>query len=366
MEKIRTLIQMRNSGPIWFVFILLGFNFGLLQAKEKQYTRYVLTLEGKLNVREKPIDGKVIFQLERGESVTVKENSQSIEWQEVIARSGSKGFVSSEFLSKMKPEDLENAKLFGSLSFDTEGSRFRSLAIRIQGQWFSANDHLVEAYFLEKKMLQEKEKAFAYERTDIAGEFSPETKEITGCQEVGVIKGSLTAFKKINTLRNSVFAIFGSKIGDKVRSDLYNPSEKISRLLDISTKSIFKKKHLRQPELEFLKRGDFYTVKTPAKDYLFIRYAIKVESKEKSYYVAIYEFNNEELGKRIFEKFDVLMSEQAIYGGQYYFLDAFDLYENGVPILIFHHNGYDGYINEFARIKNNHLESMFLTGGDAC
>lgn len=89
--------------------------------------------------------------------------------------------------------------------------------------------------------------------------------------------------------------------------------------MDISTKSIFKKKHLRQPELEFLKRGDFYTVKTPAKDYLFIRYAIKVESKEKSYYVAIYEFNNEELGKRIFEKFDVLMSEQAIYGGQYYF-----------------------------------------------
>ncbi|EMJ82031.1 hypothetical protein LEP1GSC016_2712 [Leptospira borgpetersenii serovar Hardjo-bovis str. Sponselee] len=82
--------------------------------------------------------------------------------------------------------------------------------------------------------------------------------------------------------------------------------------------------------------------------------------------MAIYEFNNGELGKRIFEKFDVLMGEQAIYGGQYYFLDAFDLYENGVPILIFHHNGYDGYINEFARIKNNHLESMFLTGGDAC
>ncbi|EMY15808.1 hypothetical protein LEP1GSC043_0067 [Leptospira weilii str. Ecochallenge] len=136
--------------------------------------------------------------------------------------------------------------------------------------------------------------------------------------------------------------------------------------MDISTKSIFKKKHLQQPELKFLNRGDFYTIKTPAKDYLFIRYAIKVGSEEKSYYVAIYEFNNEVLGKIIFEKFDILMNEQAIYGGQYYFLDAFDLDENGVPIFIFHHNGYDGYINEFARIKNSRLQSMFLTGGDAC
>lgn len=366
MEKIRTLIQMRTPGPIWFVFILLGFNSGLLQAEEKQYTRYVLTLEGKLNVREKPMDGKVIFQLERGESVTVKEDSQLMEWQEVIAKSGSKGFVSSEFLSKTKPEDLENAKLFGSVSSNTEGSWFRSLAIRIQGQWLSANDHLVEAHFLEKRILQTKEKAFAYERTDIAGEFSPEAKEAIGCQEVRVVKGSLAAFKKINTLRNSVFAIFGSKIGDKVRSDLYNPSEKISQLLDISTKSIFKKKHLQQSELKFLRRGDFYTIKTPTNDFLFIRYAIKIGSEEKSYYVAIREFKNGELGKIIFEKFDILIGEQTIYGGQYYFLDAFDLDENGVPILIFHHNGYDGYVNEFTRIKNNRLQSMFLTGGDAC
>ncbi|WP_061223997.1 SH3 domain-containing protein [Leptospira weilii] len=366
MEKIRTLIQIRKLGSIWFVFILLCFNFGLLQAEEEQDTRYVLTLEGKLNVREKPIDGKVIFQLERGESVIAKENSQLVGWQEVIAKSGSKGFVSSEFLSKTKPEDLEDVKLFGSISSNTEGSWFRSLAIRIQNQWFSANDYLAEAYYLEKKMLQTKEKAFAYERTDIAGEFSPETIEVTGCQEVRVVKGSLAAFKKINTLRNSVFAIFGSKIGDKVRSDLYNPSEKISQLLDISTKSIFKKKHLQQPELKFLNRGDFYTIKTPTKDYLFIRYAIKVGSEEKSYYVAIYEFNNEVLGKIIFEKFDILMNEQTIYGGQYYFLGAFDLDENGVPIFIFHHNGYDGYINEFARIKNSRLQSMFLTGGDAC
>ncbi|MGQ2870369.1 SH3 domain-containing protein, partial [Leptospira santarosai] len=203
----------------------------------------------------------------------------------------------------------------------------------------------------------------AYERADLAGEFSPETIEIAGCQEVGIIKGSLFAFKKINTLRNSVFAIFGSKIGDKVRSELYNPSERISQLLNTSAKSVFKRKHLQGSELKFLKRGDLYRIKTPTKSYLLIRDAIEIESEEKSYYVAIYEFNDGELGKVIFEKFDVLMDKQTIYGGRYHFLDAFDLDESGVPILIFRH---DGDVKEFARIKNNRLQSMFLTGGNSC
>ncbi|EMO13769.1 SH3 domain protein [Leptospira santarosai str. CBC523] len=361
IRGILIFVRIQNFGPIWFVLVFFGFNLGFLRAEEKEYTRYVLTSEETLNVREKPMDGKVIFRLERGESVTVKENSQL--WKEVVAKSGSKGFVSSEFLSKTKPEDLENAKLFGSISSDTEGSRFRSLATWIQGQWFSASDHFAEAYFLEKKMLQTKEKAFAYERADLAGEFSPETIEIAGCQEVGIVKGSLFAFKKINTLRNSVFAIFGSKIGDKVRSELYNPSERISQLLNTSAKSVFKRKHLQGSELKFLKRGDLYRIKTPAKSYLLIRYAIEIESEEKSYYVAICEFNDGELGKVIFEKFDVLMDKQTIYGGRYHFLDAFDLDESGVPILIFRH---DGDVKEFARIKNNRLQSMFLTGGNSC
>ncbi|EMJ94955.1 SH3 domain-containing protein [Leptospira alstonii] len=364
MKKIPIFSRIRNFGTI--CLILLGFISGFLQAEEKQNIRYVLIWEGKLNVREKPINGKVIFQLEKGESVTVKEGTENSEWPEITAKSGAQGFVSSEFLSKTRPEDLENAKLFGSISSHTEGSWFRSLAIRIQNQWLSANDHSAETYSLEKKMIQTQGKIAAYEGTDIAGEFSPEKKEITGCQEVRVVKGSLFAFKKINTLRNSVFAIFGSKIGDKVRSDRYVPSEKISQLLDASANSIFKKKHPRQEELKFLKRGDLYTIKTPEKNYLFVRYAIRVEPEEKSYYAAIYEFNNGELGKNIFEKFDVLMNEQAVYGGKYHFLGAFDLDENGVPILILHHNGYDGYINEFAKIKNGRLQSMFLTGGDAC
>ncbi|AOP35859.1 peptide-binding protein [Leptospira tipperaryensis] len=345
---------------------LLLFLLNSLSAEEKLSPRYVLTSDGKLNVREKPKDGKILFQLDKGESVWIKEDSQFEEWQEIKTKTGAKGFAASEFLSKRKPEDLSDAKLFGSIKSGTEGSWFRSLAIRIKNQWFSASDYSAETYFLEKKKIQEKEKAIAYERTNVAGEFTPETKEITGCQEVRVLKGNFNAFRKIDTYHDSVFAIFGSKIGDQVRSDRYTPSEKISKILDASANSIFKKKHPKAAELKLLKRGDLYTIHSPGKDYIFIRYAIKTEYEEKSYYSAIYEFKDEDLGKKIFEKFDVLMNEQAVYGGQYHFIDALDLDGNGTPILILHHNGYDGYINEFAKITNGQLQTLFLSGGDAC
>lgn len=348
------------------LLILSGIVIHSLLAEEKQNIRYVIISDGKLNVREKPKDGKVIFQLEKGETVTIKEGSQYEEWQEIATSSGKKGFASAEFLGKKKPEELEDAKLFGSIASSTDGSWFRSLAIRIKNQWFAASEYSAEAYYLEKKAIQAKEKATAYEGVQIAGEFSPEKKEITGCQEVRVVKGNLNAFKKINTLQNSIYAFFGSKIGDKVRSEKYKPTEKTAQLLDSSVNAVFKKKYSKQADLKFLKRGDLYTIQSPGKNYIFIRYAIKMEVEEKAYYSAIFEFDNGELGKKIFEKFDILMNEQAMYGGQYHFMYALDLDENGTPVIILHHNGYDGFINEFARIKNGQLQTMFLTGGDAC
>ncbi|PJZ53798.1 SH3 domain-containing protein [Leptospira adleri] len=346
--------------------ILLLISSHFVFAEDKLSLRYVITSEGKLNVREKPKDGKILFQLEKGESVWVKEDTQLEEWQEIKTKTGAKGFAASEFLSKKKPEELSDAKLFGSIKSGSEGSWFRSLAIRIKNQWFSASDYSAEAYFLEKKKIQDKEKAAAYERSNVAGEFLPETKETTGCQENRVIKGNFNAFRKIDTYHDSVFAIFGSKIGDKVKADRYNPSEKVSKILDASANSIFKKKHPNKAELKFLKRGDFYTIDSPGKKYLFVRYAVKKDPEEKSYYAAIHEFNGDEPGKIIFEKFDILMNELTFYGGQYHFIDALDLDENGTPILILHHNGYDGYINEFARIISGKLQTMFLSGGDAC
>ncbi|MBM9578274.1 SH3 domain-containing protein [Leptospira sp. 201903070] len=345
---------------------LLLLSFHLLTAEDKLSIRYVLTSEGKLNVRANPKDGKILFQLDKGETVWIKEDSKFEEWQEIKTKTGAKGFAAAEYLSKRKPEDLSDAKLFGSVKSGTEGSWFRSLAIRIKNQWFSANDYSAETYFLEKKKIQEKEKATAYERANIAGEFLPETKELTGCQEVRVLKGNFNSFRKIDTFHDSVFAAFSLKIGDKVRSDLYSPSEKIAKKLDVSVNSIFKKKHPKPAELKLLKRGEFYTIHSPEKKYVFIRYAIKTEYEEKSYYAAIFEIDGEELGKKIFEKFDVLMNEQAAYGGQYHFIDALDLDENGTPILILHHNGYDGFINEFAKIINGKLQTLFLAGGDAC
>ncbi|EMO29236.1 SH3 domain protein [Leptospira interrogans serovar Bataviae str. HAI135] len=58
-----------------------------------------------MNVREKPKDGKVLFQLQKGEYVFVKENSNSDGWVEIIkneilTKLETKGFVATEFLGK--------------------------------------------------------------------------------------------------------------------------------------------------------------------------------------------------------------------------------------------------------------------------
>ncbi|EMO29235.1 hypothetical protein LEP1GSC170_1990, partial [Leptospira interrogans serovar Bataviae str. HAI135] len=96
-------------------------------------------------------------------------------------------------------------------------------------------------FLFRKKILKSKEKATVYEQTNVAGEFIPEKSDKSGCEGYDVLKGNLNSYKKINTLKYSIFGMFGSKIGDQVRSEKFIPSEKTSKVLESTENSFFKK-----------------------------------------------------------------------------------------------------------------------------
>ncbi|OCC28104.1 SH3 domain protein [Leptospira interrogans serovar Canicola] len=60
-----------------------------------------------------------------------------------------------------------------------------------------------------------------------------------------------------------------------------------------------------------MKQGNLYRIVSPKKEYVVVRYSIQIKAEEKSYHTSIYELENESLGKKIFEKFEVLHNEQA-------------------------------------------------------
>ncbi len=346
-----------------FLFFLTSFYLhGESEAKGKR--RFVLIRDGKLNVRDSPNEGKVLFQLDRGSSVTVL-GDEGEKWQKIQTKDGKQGFVATEFLAKYPPSKLKDMTVIGIVSAGKEDeSAFRSLSIRVSGKWVSSDEFPSESSYLEKILVTDSKPFSVYRHGEKTGEFHPKKRGIGGCQEYPVVNGKFHPLKELSEERISYIGYTGDGFAEKVKLEQISPSAELSKILDGLADKALKNKF--PPKKSAVQRDQMVLVKSSAHNYLFIRYSIRSEHEENAYYSALYEFSGDKPGKKIFEKSETLMSERAFYGGSFHLIDAFELPGIVDPVFLFFHNGYDGYIYEFYRIQDNLFRKMFLSGGDAC
>src|SRR6185295_6399469 len=102
---------------------------------------YVLTTSGGLNIREKPVDGKVITKLSAGDKVKILGDAPdgNYGWKKVKTSDGKTGFVSEEYLGIFSPEVISKGKLLGSVGGgqspeDNNKSIFRIFGANLGGK----------------------------------------------------------------------------------------------------------------------------------------------------------------------------------------------------------------------------------------
>ncbi len=339
----------------------------------KTNTRYVLIQSGVLNVREKPVDGKVLARLNAGDAVTIIEETEpaSYGWKKVKTSSGIIGFTSEEFIGYFPLAEIQKAKLVGVLGTGDSADNIIKGALRILGASFAGKwygfDGSGDFNYLLNYAVSSKKTFDVSQNAKKVGSFKAEVVAKYGCQEFKGIQG--TSSSKEFTSSNE--KLYLGTLGIPESKTDYAVTEKVSAELTSNLFKeavvVFKKNKVSAKELENISEKRVVQVTAAkGKSYLVGRYAIKKEHTEKHYISFVAEVLKNNGIKLIHSKFESLTEEVGNYGGSFHFMGIIDLDNSGVPAILFHHIGFDSGIYELFRITNDKIESLFLGGGDAC
>ncbi|HNF27426.1 MAG TPA: SH3 domain-containing protein, partial [Leptospiraceae bacterium] len=175
-------------------------------------TRYVVIGSGKLNVREKPVDGKILFQLNKGDKVQVRAGGEDSEWVSIVSSDGKKGFASPEFLSRIPLDQIEKAEMIGVLqnSDKKDTAVLRVIGLNLGG-WKGSSDVLPEYSYLGKKIIQDKEKISLYSESG-SGVMLLKEPVKWGCQNINGFKGTVNPqmHSVLSSEKGSVLAYYGT------------------------------------------------------------------------------------------------------------------------------------------------------------
>jgi hypothetical protein len=359
-------------------FIVLAIQSDDFPDRSQSGKVYVLINTGKLNVREKPVSGNVITGLAPGESVESIGGSEDSEWYKVKLNDGKTGYISKEFTGVFSAQEIQKGKLIGLISNysngNTDAGNFNSnlqiLGGEINGKWYGSHGQDTEFSYFMNYLVEKKMKLNVLEGTkNISVSFDPKKIGKFGCQEKKGILGNVSNLSKIKKQDERIFyfgtfGISASKIDFGISTKV---SDEISKIVEKESISIFQKNNVSKDDLkkDFKKEIATFSDKN-GKKYVVSRYAINQEFREKHYVAIVSEINKNNSISIIFQKYESLPEERGNYGGEFHFETIFDLDEDGIPEILFHHIGFDSGMNEFYRIKNNRLESIFSGGGDAC
>jgi hypothetical protein len=347
---------------------LILFAFPLLaQSNMKGKSLYVLTVSAPLNMRAKAPDGKVIQKIKKGERVKVLQVGGDVAsipygWVE-IEYAKKKGFVSAEFLSEHLPAKLENIPLIAFLRRESEANKayIQPIAFSLGRKWEGvATDQSESTYFQRISVNKKIPYQLLAQDGKSLGSGVLRAVESSGCQDIKVGKLNLPA--KFPNTETPFFAVYGSKvmavkISQKIPDELKNEIQRLAR-------ADFEKKGLGKDKLDLEWKADYNIVDTGKESFAISRVGLKSEGAEHANLIYIHEWKKNKLSKLILSEYQALTEDTMFYGGMFHFEGSFLL--DGRLILIFHDNGFDGYIKRIFEWDGNTFKLLATGGGDAC
>jgi hypothetical protein len=203
------------------ILLLLLFAAAIFSEEfPKTNTRYVLIQSGVLNVREKPVDGKIIAKLNAGDTVTVIEEADrtGYGWKKIKTSSGILGFTSDEFIGYFPVAEIQKAKLVGVIGTGDSAGNSAKGALRIlgasfAGKWYGFDSSGDFNYLLNYSVSTKKTFAVSQNAKQV-GSFKAERIANYGCQEFKGIQGTVSS-KELTSSNAFLSLILNMRLSEK-------------------------------------------------------------------------------------------------------------------------------------------------------